>query len=51
MSGHGVHVHGPHDHALEHAEQHAGDLGQKIAIFTAGLSALAGAIFGVVAWF
>ena len=40
MSGHGVHVHGPHDHALEHAEHHAGDLGQKIAIFTAVLATI-----------
>ena len=38
MSGHGVHVHGPHDHAVEHAAQHGGDLGQKIAIFTAILA-------------
>ena len=38
MSGHGVHVHGPHDHAVEHAAQHGGDLGQKIAIFTAVLA-------------
>lgn len=37
MSGHGVHVHGPHDHAVEHAAPHGG-LGQKVAIFTAILA-------------
>jgi len=37
MSGHGVHVHGPHDHAVEH-EAHKAGLGQQIAIFTAILA-------------
>jgi uncharacterized protein DUF4337 len=37
MSGHGVHVHGPHDHAVEHAAQ-SGGLGQQVAIFTAVLA-------------
>jgi hypothetical protein len=37
MSGHGVHVHGPHDHAVEH-EAHKGGLGQQVAIFTAILA-------------
>src|SRR5580765_3171643 len=37
MSGHGVHVHGPHDHAVEH-EGHKAGLGQQIAIFTAILA-------------
>jgi hypothetical protein len=37
MSGHGVHVHGPHDHAVEH-EGHKQGLGQQIAIFTAVLA-------------
>ncbi|HUP30892.1 MAG TPA: DUF4337 domain-containing protein [Usitatibacter sp.] len=37
MSGHGVHVHGPHDHAVEHAA-HGGGLGQQVAIFTAVLA-------------
>ena len=37
MSGHGVHVHGPHDHAVEHAAQKGG-LGQQVAIFTAVLA-------------
>lgn len=37
MSGHGVHVHGPHDHAVEH-EAHKPGLGQQVAIFTAVLA-------------
>jgi len=37
MSGHGVHVHGPHDHAVEH-EAHKSELGQRVAIFTAVLA-------------
>src|SRR5213080_548796 len=35
--GHGVHVHGPHDHAVEH-EAHKSPLGQQVAIFTAILA-------------
>ncbi len=39
MSEHGFHVHGPHDHAVEHAAEHEGPgLGQQIAIFTAILA-------------
>jgi len=52
MSGHGFHVHGPHDHELEHAQQggHGGDHGSggminQIAMFTA-IVATIGAIFG-----
>jgi Na+/glutamate symporter len=52
MSGHGFHVHGPHDHALEHAahgDGHAGDADKRmtnqIAMFTA-IVATVGAIFG-----
>lgn len=57
MSGHGFHVHGPHDHELEHAQQgHHGDHGSHgddgdksminhIALFTAVISTV-GAIFG-----
>ena len=52
MSGHGFHVHGPHDHELEHAQQggHGGDHGSggminQIAMFTA-IIATVGAIFG-----
>ena len=37
MSDHGIHVHGAHDHALEH-EAHKGGLAQQIAIFTAILA-------------
>jgi Na+/glutamate symporter len=50
MSGHGFHVHGPHDHELEHAaqqhgaESHAGQL----AVVTAILATV-GALFGYMA--
>ena len=51
MSGQGFHVHGPHDHALEHAT-HGGGHGEaqsgmtnQIAMFTA-IIATVGAIFG-----
>ena len=53
MSGHGFHVHGPHDHELEHAT-HGGGHGHdeasatmtnQIAMFTA-IIATVGAIFG-----
>ena len=39
MSGKGIHVHGPHDHEVEHQAQ-AGGLGQRIAIFTAVLATI-----------
>jgi hypothetical protein len=39
MSEHGIHVHGPHDHAVEHESQKEG-LGQRIAIFTAVLATI-----------
>ena len=46
MSGHGFHVHGPHDHELEHATQgHGGEHTNSIAMFTA-IIATVGAIFG-----
>ncbi|MDD2810671.1 DUF4337 domain-containing protein [Rhodoferax sp.] len=53
MSGHGFHVHGPHDHELEHAQQgghgasHAehGGMVNQIALFTA-IIATVGALFG-----
>ena len=35
--GHGIHVHGAHDHAVEH-EAHKGGLGQQVAIFSAILA-------------
>lgn len=47
MSGHGFHVHGPHDHAVEHAGHgHSGGdtFASKIAVLTAVLSTL-GALF------
>jgi hypothetical protein len=49
MSGHGFHVHGPHDHELEHAQQggHSNTSGMinQIALFTA-IIATVGALFG-----
>jgi Na+/glutamate symporter len=46
MSQHGFHVHGPHDHELEHAAQgHGNSFTNKIAMFTA-IIATVGAIFG-----
>src|SRR3954471_1888186 len=50
MSGAGFHVHGPHDHELEHATQHAaeghgaGGMINQIAMFTAVIARV-GAIF------
>src|SRR5436309_2570935 len=51
MSEHGFHVHGPHDHELEHATQHAaqghgvaGGMINQIAMFTAVIATV-GAIF------
>ena len=51
MSGHGFHVHGPHDHALEHGEHGAGHgdgdsaFTNQIAMFTAILATV-GALMG-----
>ena len=53
MSGDGCHVHGPHDHEIEHAQQggHGGEHGEhggminQIAMFTAIIATI-GAIFG-----
>ena len=47
MSGHGFHVHGPHDHELEHATQGGHDNGgmiAQIAVVTA-IIATVGALF------
>ena len=50
MSADGFHVHGPHDHELEHAQQGHGDVGHggshtnSIAMFTAVIATV-GAIF------
>nr|WP_314625060.1 DUF4337 family protein [uncultured Noviherbaspirillum sp.] len=46
MSGHGFHVHGPHDHEVEHVAQHGGDnFTSRVAVPTAVISTV-GAIFG-----
>lgn len=46
MSDHGFHVHGPHDHHVEHVTQHGGDdFTSRLAVLTAILSTV-GAIFG-----
>ena len=46
MSGHGFHVHGPHDHEVEHVAHHGGDnFTAKLAMLTAIISTV-GAIFG-----
>src|SRR4051794_40514516 len=45
MSGHGFHVHGPHDHELEHAAQHGDAHAGQIAVVTA-IIATVGALFG-----
>lgn len=46
MSDHGFHVHGPHDHEVEHVAQHGGDnFTSRVAVLTAVLSTV-GAIFG-----
>ena len=45
MSGHGFHVHGPHDHELEHAAQHEPKgLAGQLAVITAILATI-GAFF------
>lgn len=46
MSEHGFHVHGPHDHEVEHVASHGGDrFTSRLAVLTAILSTV-GAIFG-----
>jgi Na+/glutamate symporter len=58
MSGAGFHVHGPHDHELEHAVQHAaeghgasgGTMINQIAMFTAVIATV-GAIFAYMGGF
>lgn len=44
MSGDGFHVHGPHDHELEHAAQGGDKFSGRVAVMTAVL-ATAGALF------
>jgi hypothetical protein len=50
MSGHGFHVHGPHDHEMEHVAQHGATEGHasRLAVVTAILATV-GAIFGYMA--
>lgn len=45
MSGHGFHVHGPHDHAVEHAAHGSDPFSNNIAVMTAILATV-GALFG-----
>lgn len=48
MSSEGFHVHGPHDHAVEHVgsgEHHADSFSSRIAVMTAVLATV-GALFG-----
>ena len=45
MSGHGFHVHGPHDHEVEHAAHGGDNFSSKIAVMTAILATV-GAVFG-----
>lgn len=45
MSGHGFHVHGPHDHAVEHAAHGSDNFSNRIAVMTAVLATV-GALFG-----
>ena len=45
MAGHGFHVHGPHDHEVEHAAHGSDGFSNKIAVTTAILATI-GAIFG-----
>lgn len=45
MSGHGFHVHGPHDHAVEHEGQHGDPFAGRIAVMTAVFATI-GALFG-----
>lgn len=45
MSGHGFHVHGPHDHEMEHAAQHDPEgMAGQLAVITAILATV-GALF------
>ncbi|MEO7493704.1 MAG: DUF4337 domain-containing protein [Massilia sp.] len=45
MSEHGFHVHGPHDHAVEHAAHGSDSFSNRIAVMTAILATV-GAMFG-----
>jgi len=45
MSGGGFHVHGPHDHEVEHAAQHGGDSFSGRVALTTAILATVGALF------
>src|SRR5512140_930073 len=45
MSEDGFHVHGPHDHAVEHVAEHGDPFAGRIAVMTA-IFATIGALFG-----
>jgi predicted RNA-binding Zn ribbon-like protein len=45
MSGGGFHVHGPHDHEVEHAAQHGGDSFSSRVALTTAILATVGALF------
>ena len=45
MSGDGFHVHGPHDHAVEHGAQSGDSLASRVAVVTAILATV-GAVVG-----
>ena len=45
MSAGGFHVHGPHDHAVEHEAQHGDSFAGRIAVMTAVFATI-GALFG-----
>jgi len=48
MSDHGFHVHGPHDHEVEHAAHSSDRFSSRIAVMTAILATV-GAFFGYMA--
>jgi len=48
MSGAEFHVHGPHDHEIEHAAQSKDPFAGRIAVMTA-IFATIGALFGYMA--
>src|SRR5438067_835291 len=48
MSETGIHVHAPHDHAVEHAALHGDAFANRIAVMTAIFATL-GALFGYMA--
>jgi hypothetical protein len=51
MSGHGFHVHGPHDHEIEHVAQHGAkdSFAGRTAVITAVLASLGIVLGGLAA--